>query len=279
MSAVISAATCRPISRTSQVNGAGAMRLAAPARAPSRPGGRSGRRCVPCQVAFRQAPIQRIAQLARWSRRPGSGRCARSRSTFSSSMLRGISLTQPCGLMVTTTGSVSQAKTMPGMPSLPACASMLVGSESRDAERALGHRVARRRRDHDRVVVVVVQQAHRHGARGLVADHPEALAQVLQMDAVDLQHLLACPRQQQVHIRQPAGKRERLFEQVAGAGDHPGEARRPGSAGVSRLPTSNARMSAHRPGAGPDTARGCATISPTALATAARRMAAQRPLD
>ena len=45
-------------------------------------------------------------------------------------MRRGLSVTQSCGDLVTTTGSVSQAKTMPRMPSLPACANMLVGSES-----------------------------------------------------------------------------------------------------------------------------------------------------
>jgi len=45
-------------------------------------------------------------------------------------MRRGRSVTQSCGDFVTTTGSVSHANTMPGMPSLPACANMLVGSES-----------------------------------------------------------------------------------------------------------------------------------------------------
>jgi hypothetical protein len=45
-------------------------------------------------------------------------------------MFRGISFTQPCGPIVTTTGSVSHAKTIPGIPSLPDCASMLLGSES-----------------------------------------------------------------------------------------------------------------------------------------------------
>jgi hypothetical protein len=45
-------------------------------------------------------------------------------------MRRGRSVTQSCGALVTTTGSVSQANTRLGMPSLPACANMLVGSVS-----------------------------------------------------------------------------------------------------------------------------------------------------
>ncbi len=45
-------------------------------------------------------------------------------------MLRGRSVTQSCGARVTTTGCVSQAKTRPAMPSLPAWANMLVGNVS-----------------------------------------------------------------------------------------------------------------------------------------------------
>jgi hypothetical protein len=45
---------------------------------------------------------------------------------------------------------------------------MLVGSVSL-MPNALGHGVARGRRDHHRVVDLVVQHAHRHGARRLVA--------------------------------------------------------------------------------------------------------------
>src|SRR6476619_2621085 len=55
---------------------------------------------------------------------------ARRRSTLSSSIRLGRKVTQSCGDFVTTTGSVSHANTMPAMPSLPACANMLVGSVS-----------------------------------------------------------------------------------------------------------------------------------------------------
>ena len=45
-------------------------------------------------------------------------------------MPRGRSSYQLRGPWVMTTGALSQAKTMPGMPSLPACANMLVGRVS-----------------------------------------------------------------------------------------------------------------------------------------------------
>ena len=54
----------------------------------------------------------------------------RSRSTLSSSIAPRPQRHPVVRRLVTTTGSVSHANTMPGMPSLPACANMLVGSVS-----------------------------------------------------------------------------------------------------------------------------------------------------
>ena len=75
---------------------------------------------------------------------------------------RGRSVTQSCGDRVTTTGSVSQANTMPGMPSLPACANMLVGSVSLMPNAHLATVLLVAGAIDHRVIDVVVEHAHRH---------------------------------------------------------------------------------------------------------------------
>jgi hypothetical protein len=79
--------------------------------------------------------------------------------------------------------------------------------------------------------VLLVAGANGYRAGGLVPDDAESLAQILKVHPVDFQHLLPCPRQDQVHTRQPAGQLERFLQQVPRSGDHPGETRRPGGAG------------------------------------------------
>ena len=172
--------SCRPSS---------ARRPAGRSRAlPSVKGGASMPASTRSRLRLRQAPGQEDdvfhARDSSFSRRIERGfefgrrahdrqkSMPRSRSTLSSSMRRGRSVTQSCGERVTTTGFGVACKHDARNAQLAGLREHVGRQRVADAEGALGDRVAGGRRDDDGVVHVVVEHAHRHAAGRLVAKDP-----------------------------------------------------------------------------------------------------------
>ncbi len=127
--------------------------------------------------------------------------------------------------MVSSSGAVSQAKTIDGTRHLPACAKTLVASVSEMPQHAFRHRVGARRRDHHRVVDAVVE-ARRPARRSPSCHAARASSRENRASACTCAAPRSRPwRRRRRNARAVADQLEAFGEEVAGAGQHPCPAR------------------------------------------------------
>ncbi len=106
------------------------------------------------------------------------------------------------GACVMTTGAVSHAnKDDAGYALLAGLCIEVDGQGIGDAESAFGDRIARCRRNHDRMIFPAIQHADGHAARGVAAYHLEVFAQLGHGPAIKRQHSLLRPQQKGINRR------------------------------------------------------------------------------